>query len=155
MASAQSDVDGRLVDYAAKGTKIDLDGIEKVDGGDNYKLKLTLSGGQETRVWVDAETFLETKMEGQPKRLDGTYHPVEVYYRDYRSVSGLRIPFVLETRILPVEKTATGFKDPPVPAERLIIEEVTVNPRLDDSQFSKLKMDTAPTSKQPLPSKPR
>ena len=47
MASAQSDVDGRLVDYAAKGTKIDLDGIEKVDGGDNYKLKLTLSGGQE------------------------------------------------------------------------------------------------------------
>ena len=64
MASAQSDVDGRLVDYAAKGTKIDLDGIEKVDGGDNYKLKLTLSGGQETRVWVDAETFLETKMEG-------------------------------------------------------------------------------------------
>jgi hypothetical protein len=155
MASAQSDVDGRLVDYAAKGTKIDLDGIEKVDGGDNYKLKLTLSGGQETRVWVDAETFLETKMEGQPKRLDGTYHPVEVYYRDYRSVSGLRIPFVLETRILPVEKTATGFKDPPVPAERLIMEEVTVNPRLDDSQFSKPKMDTAPTSKQPLPSKPR
>ena len=155
MASAQSDVDGRLVDYAAKGTKIDLDGIEKVDGGDNYKLKLTLSGGQETRVWVDAETFLETKMEGQPKRLDGTYHPVEVYYRDYRSVSGLRIPFVLETRILPVEKTATGFKDPPVPAERLIIEEVTVNPRLDDSQFAKPKMVTAPTGKQPEPSKPR
>ena len=155
MASAQSDVDGRLVDYAAKGTKIDLDGIEKVDGGDNYKLKLTLSGGQETRVWVDAETFLETKMEGQPKRLDGTYHPVEVYYRDYRSVSGLRIPFVLETRILPVEKTATGYKDPPVPAERLIIEKVTVNPKLDDSQFSKPKMDTPPTGKQPQPSKPR
>jgi outer membrane lipoprotein-sorting protein len=155
MASAQSDLDGPLVDYASKGTKIDVDGIEKVDGRDNYKLKLTLSGGQETRVWVDAETFLETKMEGQPRRLDGTYHPVEVYYRDYRSVSGLQIPFVLETRVLPVEKTATGYKDPPVPAERLIIEKVTVNPKLDDSQFSKPKMDTAPTGKQPQPSKPR
>jgi len=156
MASAQSDLDGPLVDYAAKGTKIDLDGIEKVGDRDSYKLKLTLKGGQETHVWVDAETFLETKIEGQPRRLDGTYHPVEVYYRDYRSVSGLRIPFVLETKVLPVAKTATGFKDPPVPVEKLIIEKVTVNPKLDDSQFSKPKIDAtpAPKGKQPEPSKP-
>ena len=155
MASAQSDLDGPLVDYAAKGTKIDLDGIEKVEDRDNYKLKLTLKGGQETHVWVDAETFLETKIEGQPRRLDGTYHPVEVYYRDYRSVSGLRIPFVLETKVLPVAKTATGFKDPPVPVEKLIIEKVTVNPKLDDSQFSKPKIDAAPAPKgKTEPSKP-
>ena len=156
MASAQSDLDGPLVDYAAKGTKIDLDGIEKVGDRDSYKLKLTLKGGQETHVWVDAETFLETKIEGQPRRLDGTYHPVEVYYRDYRSVSGLRIPFVLETKVLPVAKTATGFKDPPVPVEKLIIEKVTVNPKLDDSKFSKPKIDAtpAPKGKQPEPSKP-
>ena len=155
MASAQSDLDGPLVDYAAKGTTIDLDGIEKVDDRDNYKLKLTLKGGQETHVWVDAETFLETKIEGQPRRLDGTYHPVEVYYRDYRSVSGLRIPFVLETKVLPVAKTATGFKDPPVPVEKLIIEKVTVNPKLDDSQFSKPKIDAAPAPKgKTEPSKP-
>ena len=144
MASAQSDLDGPLVDYAAKGTKIDLDGIEKVEGRDNYRLKLTLKGGQETRVWVDAKTFLETKIEGQPRRLDGAYHPVEVYYRDYRSVSGLQIPFVLETKVLPVAKTATGFKDSPVPVEKLTIETVTVNPKLDDSQFSKAGIDTAP-----------
>ena len=154
MASAQSDLDGPLVDYAAKGTKIDLDGIEKVGDRDSYKLKLTLKGGQETHVWVDAETFLETKIEGQPRRLDGTYHPVEVYYRDYRSVSGLRIPVVLETKVLPVAKTATGFKDPPVPVEKLIIEKVTVNPKLDDSQFSKPRIDAAPKGKQPEPSKP-
>jgi len=155
MASAQSDLDGPLVDYAAKGTKIDLDGIEKVGDRDSYKLKLTLKGGQETHVWVDAETFLETKIEGQPRRLDGTYHPVEVYYRDYRSVSGLRIPFVLETKVLPVAKTATGFKDPPVPVEKLIIEKVTVNPKLDDSQFSKPKIDAAPAPKgKTEPSKP-
>jgi len=154
LASAQSDLDGPLVDYAAKGTTIDLDGIEKVEDRDNYKLKLTLKSGQETHVWVDAETFLETKIEGQPRRLDGTYHPVEVYYRDYRSVSGLRIPFVLETKVLPVAKTATGVKDPPVPVEKLIIEKVIVNPKFDDSQFSKPKIDTAPKGKQPEPSKP-
>jgi len=155
MASAQSDLDGPLVDYAAKGTTIDLDGIEKVDGRDNYKLKLTLKGGQETRVWVDAATFLETKIQGQPRRLDGTYHPVEVYYRDYRSVSGLQIPFVLETRVLPVDKTTTGFKDPIFPPEKLILEKVTVNPKFDDSQFSKPKIDAAPAPKgKKEPSKP-
>jgi len=155
MASAQSDLDGPLVDYAAKATTIDLDGIEKVDGRDNYKLKLTLKGGQETRVWVDAATFLETKIQGQPRRLDGTYHPVEVYYRDYRSVSGLQIPFVLETRVLPVDKTTTGFKDPIFPPEKLILEKVTVNPKFDDSQFSKPKIDAAPAPKgKKEPSKP-
>jgi len=155
MASAQSDLDGPLVDYAAKGTTIDLDGIEEVDGRDNYKLKLTLKGGQETRVWVDAATFLETKIQGQPRRLDGTYHPVEVYYRDYRSVSGLQIPFVLETRVLPVDKTTTGFKDPIFPPEKLILEKVTVNPKFDDSQFSKPKIDAAPAPKgKKEPSKP-
>src|SRR5256885_11503101 len=31
------------------------------------------------------------RSEGRPRRLDGVYHPVEVYYRDYRPVSGLQI----------------------------------------------------------------
>src|SRR5215469_15414245 len=105
-SSTLSELDGPLVDYAAKGTRIESDGMEKVEGRDTYKLKLTLKSGDVTHVWVDAQTFLETKIEGQPRRLDGIYHPVEVYYRDYRSVNGLEIPFVLETRVLTVTKTA-------------------------------------------------
>src|SRR5215472_361679 len=61
IASTQSDLDGPLVDYAAKGTRIDLDGMEKVENRDTYKLKLTLKSGDVTHVWVDAQTFLETK----------------------------------------------------------------------------------------------
>src|SRR5215831_4809802 len=154
--STLSELDGPLVDYAAKGTRIESDGIEKVEGRDTYKLKLTLKSGDVTHVWVDAQTFLETKIEGQPRRLDGIYHPVEVYYRDYRNVNGLEIPFALETRVLPVTKTAIGLRDTPVPPERSIIEKVTVNPKLDDSQFSKPKIDAtpAPKGKQPEPSKP-
>lgn len=137
IASAQQDLDGPLVDYAAKGTKVDLDGMEKVEDRNTYKLKLTLKTGEQVHVWVDAQTFLEAKMEGQPRRLDGTFHPVEVYYRDYRPVSGLEMPFVLETRVLPVTKTALGFRDTPVPPEKIIIEKVTVNPQLDATRFSK------------------
>ena len=142
-ASAQGELEGPLIDYAAKGTQIESDGIEKVEGRDTYKLKLTLRSGDVTHVWVDSQTFLEAKVQGRPRRLDGTYHPVEVYYRDYRPVNGLQIPFVLETRVLPVAKTATGLRDTPVPPEKVIIEKVTVNPKLDDSQFAKPQTETA------------
>jgi outer membrane lipoprotein-sorting protein len=136
-ASAQGELDGLLIDYAAKGTQIESDGTENVEGRDTYKLKLTLKSGDVTHVWVDSQTFLEAKVQGRPRRLDGTDHPVEVYYRDYRPVNGLQIPFVLETRVLPVVKTATGFRDTPVPPEKITIEKVVVNPKLDDSLFSK------------------
>jgi len=104
-----------LVDYAAKGTQVELAGMEKVEGRDTYELKLTLKNGRAIHVWIDAETFLETKMEGTPRRLDGTDHPVELYFRDYRPVSGVQIPSVLETHVLPVARTATGLRDTPVP----------------------------------------
>jgi len=137
IASMQSELDGFIVDYAAKGTRIELDGIEKVENHDTYKLKLTLKSGDVTHVWVDAQTFLEAKVEGQPRRLDGTDHPVEVYYRDYRTVNGLEIPFLLETRVLPVGKNALGMRDTPVPPEKAVIEKVEINPKLDAGLFSK------------------
>ena len=95
-------------------------------------------------VWIDAQTFLEAKIEGQPRRMDGTYHPVEIYFRDYREVNGLQIPYLLETRVLPVAKTALGGKDTPVPPEQIIIDKVVVNPKLDDSQFLKPDAGVAP-----------
>jgi len=137
VASKQAELDGPLVDYAAKGTRIELAGMEKVEGRETYNLKLTLKGGDAVNVWIDSETFLEAKMSGQPRRLDGVQHPVEIYFREYHAVSGLQIPHVLETKILPVGKTALGVRDPAVPPERIVIEKVLVNPALEDSLFSK------------------
>jgi len=135
--ATQADLDGPLVDYVAKGTRIELAGTEKVEGRDTYNLKLTMKNGAAIHVWIDAETFLEAKIEGQPRRLDGTDHPVEIYFRDYRPVDGLQIPYVLETKVLPVGQNALGMRDTPVPAEKTIIDKVVVNPKLDQSLFSK------------------
>jgi outer membrane lipoprotein-sorting protein len=124
----QSDLDGPLMDYTAKGTTVEMDGTEKVEGNDTYRLKLTLKNGQTQHVWVDTKTFLETKIEGTPRRLDGKYHPVEIYYRDYKTVSGLMIPYVMETKV-------QGVKQP----EKIEIENIAVNPRVEDSRFAKLQ----------------
>jgi hypothetical protein len=146
-ASMQADLDGPLVDYQAKGSKIELDGTEKVDGRDNYKIKVTMKSGQVTHVWIDAQSFLETKIDGQPRRLDGVDHPVQVYFRDYRAVNGLQIPFVLETKVLPVGRTAMGTKDPPVPVEKTFIEKVEVNPKLEQAHFTKPEIGMSATLK--------
>jgi hypothetical protein len=125
-AAFQSDLDGPLVDYAAKGTKAELEGTEKVEGKDNYRLKLTFKDGQSQHVWVDAKTFLESKIEGTPRRLDGKYHPVEIYYREYKTVSGIVVPYVTETKVQGVKQT-----------EKIEVEQVVVNPPVEDSRFAK------------------
>ncbi|MBV8476572.1 MAG: outer membrane lipoprotein-sorting protein [Acidobacteria bacterium] len=125
IASTQSELDGELIDYAAKGSKVELEGIDDVGGRKAYNLKVTHKNGDARHVWIDAETFLETKVEGTPRRLDGKYHSVATYLRDYRTVSGLVMPYLLET-------TVEGIRD----TEKIRIEEVVSNPKLDESHFA-------------------
>src|SRR5437868_15352289 len=92
-----ADMDGPLIDYAAKGTKVVLEGVEPVEGHDAYQLKLTTRTGTVKHIWIDAHSFLDVKVEGVPRRMDGKMRSVWVYQRDFRSVQGVMIPFILET----------------------------------------------------------
>ena len=89
-------------------------------------MKVTLKNGQAQRVWVDAESFLDVKVSGAPRRMDGKMRDVFVYQRDFRAVQGLKIPFVLETAV-------DGYRD----THKNELESVVVNPKLDDSLFAK------------------
>jgi hypothetical protein len=132
-ALSQSELDGPLVDYQAKGTKLEYAGLEKVEGRDTYKLKMTFKNGEQKSIWIDADTFLDAKIEGNQRRLDGTYHPVYIYYRDFREVNGLKIPYVLETRV-----ELARAKGPATEiAEQITISDVKVNPKLEDALFIK------------------
>jgi hypothetical protein len=144
IAAQQPDLDGALMNYPEKGTRVELEGQEKVEGRDTYKLKLTASDNHVTHVWIDAQTFLETKIDGQPRKLDGKMHNVEIYLRDYRDVSGLKFPFVLETHVLPVavpagqKRIATSYN-----SEKIFIEKIVVNPTLNAKDFEKPTVQAA------------
>jgi hypothetical protein len=125
-AGFESELDGPLVDYAVKGNKVELEGSEKIENRDAYKLKVTMKGGQVQHIWLDAESFLEVKLEGTPRRMDKKMRPVAIYLRDYKSVSGLKIPYVIETAV-------EGNKD----THKMFIESVAVNSKLDDALFAK------------------
>jgi outer membrane lipoprotein-sorting protein len=122
----KGDMQGPLVDYAAKGTKVDFERIEPVEGHDAYKLKLTMKSGTVQHIWIDTQSFLDVKVDGTARRMDGRMHNVYVYQRDFRSVQGLMMPFVLETAV-------DGYSD----THKMLIEKVAVNPKLDDARFTK------------------
>ena len=122
----KSDLDGPLVDYATKGTKVESAGVEKVEGHDCYKLKLTLKSGDVQYVWIDTQSFLDVKVSGTPRRMDGRMHNVYIYQRDFKTVQGLVLPQVLETAV-------DGYRD----THKMVIESLVINPKLDDSLFKK------------------
>lgn len=126
IAASQADLDGRLIDHLAKGTRVELLGTDMVEGKEAYKLALTLKSGELLHEWVDATSFLEVKIEGTPRRLDKKLHAVSVYLRDYKAVNGLQIPHLIETVVDGVQRT-----------EKIHIEKVAVNPPLASSRFAK------------------
>jgi hypothetical protein len=125
-AAATSELDGPLVDYAKKGTKVELVGAQAVEGKNAYKLKLTLKGGTVRHLWVDAKSFLELKIEGDPRRMDGKMRNVAIYYRDYNAEKGLIVPHVLETVVAGVQQS-----------HKISIQSVAVNQSVDDALFAK------------------
>lgn len=124
-AAQQTELDGPLVDYAAKGSRLALLGTEPVDGRDAYKLEVTTEKGEVRHVWVDTQTFLDVKVDAT-RRMDGKLRPVWTSLRDYRPVDGLMIPHLLET-------TVEGVPG----AEKVMVERVAVNPTLDEGRFAR------------------
>jgi hypothetical protein len=122
----RGDLDGLLVDYAAKGTKVELEKVEPVEGRDAYRLKVTLKSGKVQHVWVDAKSFLDVRVDGTPRRMDGKLHEVWIYQRDFRAIQGLMMPFVVETAV-------DGYRG----THKMVIEKIAVNPKVDDARFSK------------------
>jgi hypothetical protein len=123
-----ADLDGYLVGAQAKGTKVEAAGVEKVDGRAAYKLKVTTKAGVVRNVWVDARTFLDVKVEGTPRRMDGKLHQVFVYQRDFRAVQGVKVPFALETVV-------EGYPQ----VHKIRFDKMAVNPKLAAATFAKPK----------------
>jgi hypothetical protein len=133
--SREDGMDGPLIDYAARGTKISSEGVEKIEGRDAYRLKLVKKDGSAQHVWIDAESFLDVKVEGTQRRMDGRLRDVWVYQRDFRSEHGLVIPHVLETAVDGYHVT-----------HRTTIDKVSVNPKLDEAMFAKPVVPTTGVS---------
>ena len=122
-------IDGPLVEYAAKGVAITLDGIDEVEGRKAYRLNVRLPSGVSDHLWIDAQNFLDIKYGRQLRNALGQTGTVSVFYRNYRIIEGVQIPLTIET----------GTDTAKVP-DRMVIDNVALNPPLEDPMFAKPQM---------------
>ena len=137
--SDESDFDGPLVDYKAKGNQIELAGQEKLDDRPVYRLKLTNKNGEIRFYFFDASSFLLLKWEGIRKTGDQEL-PWESFFSEFHEVQGLKYPYRIEQGSPGSEMRQT-----------LTAEKIEIDPPIDDSRFTK-PQSPAPPADPPPPS---
>jgi outer membrane lipoprotein-sorting protein len=122
-SAEQADIEGPLVDWKAKGHKVELVGKASLPGGPAHELKVTLKSGPVRRVFVDAATGLVVRTEST-RRVRGHDVALELELGDYRKAGGVAFPYSIEV-------SAQGRPN----RLRIVVDSIEVNPKLDDSRF--------------------
>ncbi|HLH07953.1 MAG TPA: hypothetical protein VKW78_12010 [Terriglobales bacterium] len=120
-----ADIDGPLLDYRRKGNKVELVGKAKVGNEDAYKLKVIDKKGEVRYDYLDANSFLEIKWEGQVENA-GKTNTFASLFSDYRKVQGVMFAFAI----------TSGTADNPN-AQKIVFDKVEVNVPMSDTLFGK------------------
>jgi outer membrane lipoprotein-sorting protein len=120
----QADFEGPLVDYKAKGHKVEYLGVEDVDGTGAHKLKVTRANGDIDTIWLDPDYFLQIRMLEQ-HRIRGTEVEQESDFGDYEQVDGVYFPFSIDS----------GDKGAAEKNQKFTVNKVETNVEADDAQF--------------------
>jgi outer membrane lipoprotein-sorting protein len=123
-AREQADIDGPLVDWKSKGSRVELVGHELVGGHDAYKLKVTLKSGEVLTAYVEASSAKLVRTEAT-RLVRGRRVLVEMTLGDYRKTGGILFPHLVEVR-------AAGRPQ----VLRIVVDKVEVNPSLSDARFT-------------------
>jgi len=118
--AGQLDPFGSLVNYKEKGNKVELVGKEKVDKKDNYHLKVTGSDGQLSDQFIDAETYLISKV-----KMDMGGETGEIDFSNYKEVDGIKFANTLE-----MSNSQMGLIT-------LLTNKVVINAQVDEAIFKK------------------
>jgi outer membrane lipoprotein-sorting protein len=121
----QTDIEGPLAHYAAKGHRVELVGRVKVDGEDAWKLRVTRKDGDVEYHYLDARSYLPVLVAVE-RSVRGTSIRSETRLGDYRKIgAGFLWPFLLESG-------ASGRAE----RQRMKLQDVEVDPAIDDARFA-------------------
>jgi hypothetical protein len=112
------------MEYSEKGHKAELVGHDSVEGTDCFKIKLSMKNGDVRCYYLDADSFLELKVEIQTT-IRGALQESELYYGDYEQVNGIFYPFA-------VEQAQKGSAS----RAQFSVEKIEQNIPLEDAHFS-------------------
>jgi len=96
MVEEQSDFDGPLIDYKAKGNTVELVGREQVEGVNAYKLKVTRKDGEIRYLFLDPDAYLEIASDAT-RNVRGTQMEIYSTIGDYKDVNGVMLAHSIES----------------------------------------------------------
>ncbi|MDE2148760.1 MAG: hypothetical protein KGJ55_02760 [Gammaproteobacteria bacterium] len=120
-----ADIDGPLVDYAAKGYQLAYLGTEDVDGTQAHKIRVTQPDGDTLTVYLDPDYFLEIRIVAR-HLVHGAPQETVSDLGDYEKIDGVYFPFEI----------VSGPKGAAEDAKQKIeYDQAEANVRLDDALF--------------------
>ncbi len=128
----ETDFEGPLYNYKAKGSTLELVGKEDMEGTEVYNLKLTEKDGDVTNYFIDAENFVILKTKSRTT-IRGQQVASETYFSDYREQDGFVTAHSIEVK----NNGQTG--------QSMMLTDIKYNAPVDDKLFEK------PVSKAPQP----
>lgn len=135
-----AEFDDSLINYRARGNKVEYVGMDAFDGTDVYKLKVTLPSGTVKHYFMDTDYFVPIKIEIK-RMIRGAERESETIIGDYKEVGGVYFPHSFES----------GAKGSPNKAV-VTIEKIEVNIPLDDSRFARPTMNVKSSESKPMDS---
>jgi outer membrane lipoprotein-sorting protein len=117
-----ADFDGPLMDYAAKGHKLELVGKEKVGSTEVQHLKLTKKDGGVEHYYLDADSGIEVRRTAEIDT-GGMKQSLETDLSDYKVVDGILIPHTMKQAV-------NGS-----PMAQMRVEKIEFNAPIDDALF--------------------
>jgi outer membrane lipoprotein-sorting protein len=122
--SERADLDGPLVDYAAKGHRLAIEGKSQVGEHYAYRIRVTKKSGDVEYHFIDERSWLPVRVES---RQVGPRGPVMAASNlgDYREVAGFLWPYTIENEIGGVPEGQT-----------IRIDKLEANVEIDDARFS-------------------
>lgn len=132
MKREAADFPDAFLDYDKKGYKISLEGKEKVEGTECFKIKLTkkpmlVEGKEEENVvyyFFDTENFVPLVIRNIAKKGQMKGASIDVVLSDYQEVNGIYFPFSISQKF----NGQVGFT--------MAIEKVELNVTVDDKEFA-------------------
>ncbi len=127
----EADIDGPLIDYTAKGYKLELKGKEDVEGSEAYRINVTMKSGKPREYYIDADSYLVIKTSQKITR-NGQEMTVDGFPGNYKKVGNVMLPFSFDQKVN--GKTAA----------QMTFDTILINPTIDRSIFAM----PAPANKQ-------
>jgi hypothetical protein len=122
-----ADFDGPLVNYQAKGNKVEYQGIVQIEGSDAHKLKVTRPNGDVSFYYLDTEYYVPIRIDTQ-RMIRGAPQEFETSLGDYKQVAGVYLPFSSESG-------AKGSSS--ADRSKITYDKIEANVSLDEQRFAR------------------